>query len=277
MNEIMNISGIECFEKDGVAYLRLETVARGLGFTTVAASGNEVVRWNTVHKYLESLGVATSCNGSNYQESCPEFIPENIFYRLAMKAKNEVAEHFQAKIADEVIPSIRKHGAYMTPQTLEKAILNPDTMIQLCTMLKEEQEKRRKIESENQKLAIENEDMKPKAEFYDTVTDSKDAISMAEVAKVLDYDIGRNKLFELLKKKKILDKSRVPYQRFVDAGYFRVIETKYTKPNGDVCINIKTLVLQRGIDYIRKVLNEEGRKPRNKDGNRKEKHYESRD
>ena len=277
MNEIMNISGIECFEKDGVAYLRLETVARGLGFTTVAASGNEVVRWNTVHKYLESLGVATSCNGSNYQESCPEFIPENIFYRLAMKAKNEVAEHFQAKIADEVIPSIRKHGAYMTPQTLEKAILNPDTMIQLCTMLKEEQEKRRKIESENQKLAIENEDMKPKAEFYDTVTDSKDAISMAEVAKVLDYDIGRNKLFELLKKKKILDKSRVPYQRFVDAGYFRVIETKYTKPNGDVCINIKTLVLQKGIDYIRKVLNEEGRKPRNKDGNRKEKHYESRD
>lgn len=269
MNEIMNISGIECFEKDGVAYLKLETVARGLGFTQTAKSGNEVVRWERVHKYLEELSVPT-CGDDG-------FIPENVFYRLAMKAKNEAAEHFQAKIADEVIPSIRKHGAYMTPETLEAAILNPDTMIQLCTMLKEEQEKRRKIESENQKLAIENEDMKPKAEFYDTVTDSKDAISMAEVAKVLDYNIGRNKLFELLKKKKILDKSRVPYQRFVDAGYFRVIETKYTKPNGDVCINIKTLVLQKGIDYIRKVLNEEGRKPRNKDGNRKGKHYESRD
>lgn len=112
MNDIMNISGIECFEKNGVAYLKLETVARGLGFTTVATSGNEVVRWNTVHKYLESLGVATSCNGSNYRESCPDFIPENIFYRLAMKAKNEAAERFQAKIADEVISSIRKHGAY---------------------------------------------------------------------------------------------------------------------------------------------------------------------
>lgn len=69
MNDIMNINGIECFEKDGTAYLKLETVARGLGFTTVAASGNEVVRWNTVHKYLEPLGVATSCNGSNYRES----------------------------------------------------------------------------------------------------------------------------------------------------------------------------------------------------------------
>ena len=49
MNDIMNISGIECFEKNGVAYLKLETVARGLGFTTVATSGNEVVRWNKVH------------------------------------------------------------------------------------------------------------------------------------------------------------------------------------------------------------------------------------
>ena len=112
--EITIIDGVECYEKDGTAYLKLETVARGLGFTTVAASGNEVVRWNTVHKYLAALGVATSCNGTNYREMCPEFIPENIFYRLAMKAKNEVAERFQAKGADEIIPSIRKTGEYST-------------------------------------------------------------------------------------------------------------------------------------------------------------------
>ena len=115
MNEIMTIQGVECYEKDGVAYLKLEAVARGLGFTTVAASGNECIRWNTVHKYLSDLGVATSCNGSNYQECCPDFIPENIFYRLAMKAKNCAAEEFQAKIADEIIPAIRKTGGYMTP------------------------------------------------------------------------------------------------------------------------------------------------------------------
>lgn len=256
MNEIMNISGIECYEKDGIAYLRLETVARGLGFVD-NSKGTEYVRWNTVRQYLSEIGFS--------QEVAKDgFIPENTFYRLAMKAKNEAAENFQAKIADEVIPLIRKHGVYMTPETLEKVVLNPDMMIQLCTMLKEEQKKRKNIEAEKQKLAIENKEMQPKAEFYDAVTDSKDAISMAEVAKVLDYDIGRNRLFDLLKKKKILDKSRVPYQRFVDAGYFRVIETKYTKPNGDVCINIKTLVLQKGIDYIRKILNEEGKKPNNK-------------
>lgn len=109
--QILSISGIDCYEHDGVAYLKLETVARGLGFTETAASGNECVRWRTVKKYLTELGVATSCDGD-----LPDFIPENIFYRLAMKARNEAAESFQAKIADEVIPTIRKTGGYGNPQ-----------------------------------------------------------------------------------------------------------------------------------------------------------------
>lgn len=117
MNDIMNISGIECYEKDGVAYLKLETCARGLGFTEQAASGNETIRWRTVRQHLESLGIATSCDGK-----LPDFIPENIFYRLAMKAKNEAAEAFQAKIADEVIPSIRKTGGYIAGQA---RLVNP--------------------------------------------------------------------------------------------------------------------------------------------------------
>ena len=117
MSKLMNISGIDCYEKDGVAYLKLETCARGLGFTEKAASGNETIRWRTVRQYLESLGIATSCDGK-----CPDFIPENIFYRLAMKAKNEVAEAFQAKIADEVIPSIRKTGSYIAGQA---KLVNP--------------------------------------------------------------------------------------------------------------------------------------------------------
>ena len=125
--QILNVDGIECYEKDGTAYLKLETVARGLGFTFIAKSGNEVVRWNTVYGYLKDLGVATSCNGASYQDDCPDFIPENIFYRLAMKAKNEVAEKFQAKVADEIIPSIRKTGRYgfnpMTPEEMMRVQL----------------------------------------------------------------------------------------------------------------------------------------------------------
>lgn len=116
MNEnIMNICGIDYYEKDGVAYLRLETAARGLGFTEIAASGNECVKWSRVKKHLETLGfIDTSVDG----EKLPEFIPENIFYRLAMKAKNEAAEKFQALIADKVIPEIRRTGGYGTKQGL---------------------------------------------------------------------------------------------------------------------------------------------------------------
>lgn len=135
MYEISIISGIQCYEVNGVAYLNLENVARGLGFTTVAASGNEVVRWNTVYKYLCDLGVATSCNGSDYRNMCPDFIPENIFYRLAMKAKNETAEKFQAKVADEVIPSIRRTGSYsVNPQVLTTAdYLKAAQIVSRCT------------------------------------------------------------------------------------------------------------------------------------------------
>ena len=80
-----------------------------------------------------------------------DFIPENIFYRLAMKAKNETAERFQALVADEIIPSIRKHGAYMTPQKIEEVLLNPDTIIKLATELKAEQEKRMALERQAEK------------------------------------------------------------------------------------------------------------------------------
>ena len=71
MSTAIVISGVSCYEENGTAYLRLEDVARGLGFTTVATSGNEVVRWDTVHKYLSDLGVATSCNGSGFKDMCP--------------------------------------------------------------------------------------------------------------------------------------------------------------------------------------------------------------
>ena len=102
------ISGVLCYERDGTAYLKLEDVARGLGFTDVK-SGIEYVRWPRVDKYLADLGFAT-CGER------PDYIPENIFYRLAMKAKNETAEKFQTLVADEIIPSIRKTGSYSIVQ-----------------------------------------------------------------------------------------------------------------------------------------------------------------
>lgn len=116
MNEIMNINGIECYEENGTAYLKLETVARGLGFTQ-EKNGIEYVRWETVTKYLEELRFPNKLGKERFSPEVEKdsFIPENIFYRLAMKAKNEVAERFQALVADEIIPSIRKTGGYRIP------------------------------------------------------------------------------------------------------------------------------------------------------------------
>lgn len=251
MNDIMNINGIECFEKNGVAYLKLETVARGLGFTQTAKSGNEVVRWERVHKYLEELSVPT-CGDDG-------FIPENIFYRLAMKAKNEAAEHFQAKIADEVIPSIRKHGAYMTPETLEAAILNPDTMIKLCTALKDEQEKRKALEQQI-------ESQKPAVLFTGAVETSKTSILIGELAKMLKQNginIGQNRLFEWMREKGYLIKRKgtdynMPTQRSMDMGLFEIKETTINNPDGSIKISKTPKVTGKGqVYFINLFLNKE--------------------
>lgn len=101
-------------------------------------------------------------------------------------------------------------------------------------------------------------EMKPKAEFFDAVTDSKDAIPMSHVAKVLDMGVGRNTLFQILRDEGILQHDNIPYQEYIDREYFRVVEQKYDKPYGEIGINIKTLVFQKGIDYIRKLLIKKG-------------------
>lgn len=109
------------------------------------------------------------------------------------------------------------------------------------------------LNEEIKQLREQNIIMKPKADFYDQVTGSKDSIDMASVAKILKIkNVGRNKLFELLRDMKILQQNNQPYQSFVDRGYFRIIEQKFLKPNGDTSINIKTVVYQKGLDFIRK-------------------------
>lgn len=224
MNEIMNISGVDCYEQDGTAYLKLEAVARGLGFIETK-DGKEYVMWRRVDGYLYNLGFGTSAER-------PDFIPENIFYRLAMKAKNEAAEKFQAKIADEVIPSIRKHGAYMTPETLEAAILNPDTMIRLCTALKEEQDKRKALEIANSALTVDNQLMRPKAEYFDELVDRNLLTNFREAAKQLDVPPKKFVSFLIEKKYIYRDKKGKiqPYQQHVENGLFSLKE----------CVNEKT-------------------------------------
>lgn len=162
--EIITISGVSCYEKDGTAYLSLETVARGLGFTDIK-NGAEYIRWARVDNYLRELGFAT-CGER------PEYIPENIFYRLAMKAKNEAAEKFQAKIADEVIPSIRKYGGYISGQDE----LSDSELLAKALLVAQ-----RKLEERDKKIEAD----RPKVLFADAVSASDSTILIGELAKLL--------------------------------------------------------------------------------------------
>jgi len=101
-------------------------------------------------------------------------------------------------------------------------------------------------------------EMKPKADFFDAVADSKSAIELGTAANVLEIKgMGRNKLFRILREKKILKENNEPYREYVDRGYFRVLEQKFSKPDGSTHINIKTLVYQKGLDFIRKTIAKE--------------------
>lgn len=123
----------------------------------------------------------------------------------------------------------------------------PTTFAEALRLAAEQQEK---IEEQQKLIEVQT----PKAEFYDEVVDSKDAIDMQAVAKVINMGIGRNKLFEFLRNNKVLMQNNQPYQYYIDLGWFRVIESKYTKPSGDICINLKTVVFQKGVDGIRKLI-----------------------
>lgn len=219
---------------NGEPFFCLSDVCRVL---EIANSGNVKAR-------LNQKGVLTMDTLTAGGKQSMIFIDESNFYKTIFQSRKPEAEKFSDWVTSEVLPAIRKHGMYAVDDLID----NPELAIKAFTAPKEEREK-------NKALQEDNERMKPKAEFFDAVTDSKDAIDMGQVAKVLNYPrIGRNKLFEILRDNGILQQNNQPYQKYIDCGYFRVIEQKYEARPGEIRINIKTLVFQKGIDYIKKLL-----------------------
>lgn len=123
-------------EVNGQIEFDAEKVAIGLGICLVK-NGIEYVRWERVRKYLNSPQVEKG-----------DYISEPDFYTLAIKANNPTAEKFQYWVTHEVLPTIRKHGAYMTDEVLEQALVNPDTIIKIVEKLKEEKEAKEIAEKE---------------------------------------------------------------------------------------------------------------------------------
>jgi len=260
---IMRISGVDCYEKEGIIYLKLENVARGLGFTTTAASGNEVVRWNTVYNYLSDLKVvAGSCN-ANYKDNCPDFIPENIFYRLAMKAKNETAEKFQALVADEIIPSIRKTGGYIAGQEqLTDAELMARALMVAQKTIELRKEEIKSLELVNTVQQQQIAELNPKATYYDLVLQCPDLISVTEIAK--DYGKSAKWLNRILEAHKIQYRLRgiwILHQKYAKCGYTSTKTNPYSKPDGSVHTKPHTYWTQKGRLLIYEIMKSDGMMP----------------
>ncbi len=243
MNNLMIFEGheVEVLEVEGKVLFNPKHVAECLEIADVNSSirnFNEKQVVKLTNSDVHNLHIRKLNNAGE------NFLTESGVYKLVFKSHKPNAEAFTDWIADEVLPSIRKHGMY----AVDDLIANPELAIKAFTALKEEREKNKALQSDNER-------MKPKEEFFDAVTDSKDAIDMGQVAKVLNYPkIGRNKLFEILRDNGILQQNNQPYQTYIDRGYFRVVEQKFEPTPGEIRINIKTLVFQKGIDYIRKIL-----------------------
>ena len=178
-------------------------------------------------------------------------INESGLYSLILSSKLPNAKKFKRWVTAEVLPSIRKHGAYMTPDTLEKALYNPDFLIRLATELKDTQAHVKHLETK-----IDND--KPKVIFAEAVSTSKTSILIGDLAKIIKQngvDIGQKRLFAWLREGGYLIKRKggdynMPAQRSMELGLFEVKETAITHSDGHTTISKTPKVTGKGQQYF---------------------------
>lgn len=235
---------IRTLEINGKPYFVASDIAKALGYKRPNDAISVHCRYTVKHSIPHPQSRTKTLNVN--------IIPEGDMYRLIAHSELPSAEKFESWIYDEVLPSIRKHGAYMTTEVIERTLTDPDYLIQLATALKEERQARKLAEEKIEK-------QKPLVDFANQVSDTTDLIDMKTMAKLLkdnNINIGRNRLFEFLRIKKILMKDNQPYQQYVDAGYFKVNEYTYTNSFGQTKTNRQTFVTGKGQLYITKKVKE---------------------
>lgn len=224
----------------------LADVAKALGYSNPAKAVIDHCKGVTILETPTQSGIQPIKYGK-----------ESEVYRLTMKSKLPNAEKFQDWVCDEVLPSIRKHGAYMTQETLEKALTSPDFLIRLATNLKEEKQKR--IEAE-QKAELAEQTIKsnaPKVLFADAVSTSQRSCLVAELAKILQQNgvnIGQNRLFTWMRENGYLCSKgqyyNQPTQKSMDLGLFELKQTTINKPDGSILVSTTTKVTGKGQVYF---------------------------
>lgn len=178
---------IRTVEVEGKPYFVASDIAKALGYKRPSDAVSAHCRYTVKHSipHPQSKNKTMEVN----------IIPEGDMYRLITNSELPSAEKFESWVFDEVLPTIRKHGAYMTNEVIEKTLTDPDYLIQLATALKDERQARQLAEKKI-------EEQKPLVDFANQVTDTTDLIDMKTMAKLLkdkNINIGRNRLFEFLR------------------------------------------------------------------------------
>ncbi len=256
-NEILNINNVRGYldKETGTAYLNAEDVARGFGFIQRQNKGGKEyvsIRWSTVNSYLHSFGFPQNV-GEN------DFLPENMVYRLGFKASNEVAQKFQTVLADEVLPAIRKHGAYLTPRKIEEVLLNPDTIIKLATELKAEREARKHAELEAASAKQVIGELKPKAAYTDLILSSNNTVPITVIAK--DYGMSGQVFNEMLHELHVIYKLReqwLLYAKYQNKGYTHSKTFHLTLSSGRTTCKMQTEWTQKGRLFLYQLLKKHG-------------------
>lgn len=234
---------IRTIEKDGEPWFVGKDVAAALGYERPT----KAILDHVDDEDKDEVPIQDSIGRS---QNTP-IINESGLYSLVLSSKLPTAKKFKRWVTSEVIPSIRKHGAYMTPDKLEEVLLKPDTLIQLAQNLKAEQEKRMALE-------VKMEEQKPKVLFAESVEVAKTSILIGELAKLLKQNginIGQNRLFEWLRNNGYLIRRQgsdynMPTQRAMEMGLFEIKETTITHSDGHIHVSKTPKVTGKGQVYF---------------------------
>ena len=219
-------------------------VATALGYGEGKSLANAVAN----HVDVEDKGVTKMMTPGGKQNVT--IINESGLYSLIMSSKLPQAKAFKRWVTSEILPTIRKHGAYLTDNALEEALTSPDFLIKLATQLKEEKEARLEAEKKI-------EEQKPKVIFADAVSASKSSILIGDLAKLIrqnGVEVGQKRLFEWLRQNGWLMKSgnskNMPTQRGMEMKLFEVKEGSYVDSNGVNVVTKTTKVTGKGQQYF---------------------------
>lgn len=182
-------------------------------------------------------------------------INESGLYAVILRSDKPQAKPFRKWVTSEVLPTIRKHGAYMTEQTIEKTLTNPDFLIQLATQLKSEQEQRRKLETTVAVQEQQTAELQPKASYYDVVLNCKDLLSVTSIAK--DYGKSGTWLNSYLHEKGIQYKQGkiwLLYQKYAEKGYTSTKTQTFAGSDGNQHTSVHTYWAQKGRLFIYELL-----------------------